>query len=609
MKDFIKTFFSSCLGTLFALGLLLGSATLLLIGLSALLIQEASQAEEHPQPSSNTILTLSFEGGLMETISDDPFEQIDLENLTLVRQRTLDTVLLGLQKGATDDRIDGLYLDLQGTPGTWSQMNEIREAIVKFRESGKWVVAYGQNMAPPFYHLASTANTIALDPVGHLPLEGMGMEMLFFGRLLKEWDIEARAIRARDNNFKSAIEPFTLEGLSKENRLQLKHLLDQRWQHFTLFAETSRGLARGSLDSFANNLQPAEPKAAKELNLVDELLYEDEVKQRLSDRVGGHGADCTCHFMEVDNYARSQDLLLSLDGKEQKKGIGLIVAEGAIMNDIGSGTGIISPSLLKSQLKEMEDDDRIEALVLRINSPGGSAQASEWLWRAIRNFSHSKPVVVSLGPMAASGGYYMASAANLIVTDPLTLTGSIGVFGLIPRLDQALKKHLDITVDRVHTHPNLAMSPLGPISDPNMAKIQTQVDEVYRLFLKRVSEGRNLDLEKVHNLARGRIWTGQDAVQEGLADHVGGLLKAVELARDLGDIKLNFHIYTNQPSDLFELITKNLEKRLGESKPKGKVKLLFTNKALNPLTIKDWIKSTSYQDLIFTVLPWCTIFP
>jgi len=607
MRNFLKTFFSSCLGTLFAISLLSGLGTLALVGLLAVLFQEASKVDQFPQPSEGTILHLSFKGGLVETLSEDPLDQIDIENLSLLNRRTLDHVLLGIRDGASDERIKGIFLDLQGTPGNWSQMNEIRNAIIKFRSSGKWVYAYGQSLTPSFYHLASASNTIAMDPVGQLPLKGMGIEMLFFGRMLKEWGIEPRAVRARNNTFKSAIEPFTLDRLSDENKIQLDSLIQQRWQFFSHHVETSRGLAPGSIESYTKNLQPAEPEAAKELGLVDELLYEDQVKKKLIDRVEGGRDDGTSHWMSVSDYARSQELLISLESEGHGEGIGLIIAEGAIMNQAGPTAEIIYPKRLKSRLKEMAEDDRISSLVLRINSPGGSAQASEWLWRAIRNFSHSKPVVVSLGPMAASGGYYMASAGNLIVTDPLTLTGSIGVFGLMPRLDKALEEHLDITVDRVHTHPNLATSLLGPISGPAMTLIQNQVDDIYRLFIDRVSRGRNLSTEEVENLARGRVWSGLDAVKKGLADHQGGLLKAIELAQDQGGLSNYSPIYTSQPGDLLEVITKRLEERLDVSHSPKPFVLPFSRKGVHPQKLKHWLGATQSQNWTLTMLPWLNL--
>lgn len=574
------------------------------IGFAVILVQEAGKVEQYPQPSEDTVLHLSFRGGIVEAMSDDPLEQIDLESFKLVQRRTLDSVLLGIREGADDERVVGLYLDLQGRPGTWSQMNEIRKVVMEFRESGKWVMAYGQTLSPSFYHVATAANTIAMDPVGQLPLDGLGMEMLFFGRMLEKWDVEPRAIRARDNNYKSAIEPFTLDGLSEENRLQLKELLDQRWRHFTERVESSRSLDPKSLDLYAKNLQPAEPKAAKELGLVDALLYEEEVRKRISDKVDGHGASCTCHLMKVEEYARSQKLVQGLDGNAYGKGVGYIVAEGAIMTHVGSGSGFISPKRLKSRLKEMQEDDRIASLVLRINSPGGSAQASEWLWRAIRKFSKEKPVVVSLGPMAASGGYYMASAGNLIVADPLTLTGSIGVFGLIPRVDKALEEHLDITVDRVHTHPELAMSLLGPISGPAMARIQNQVDEVYRLFLDRVSKGRGLDMEKVKSLSQGRVWTGRDAVREGLADQEGGLLQAIDLAYEQADLYSGAPIYTDQPGDIFEMLTKNLEDQFSTSTSFSEENFSALPAELSISELKDWLGSRPSSAWTFAMLPW-----
>jgi protease IV len=538
MKNFLKIFFASCLGTLsglMILGFCFFFGCIALFGLIAHKAQDL-QFDGGEVPSANTILHLTLKGGLEEHPSDDPMDRFDFSSFTIKEELGLDALLVTLGKASQDARIDGLLIDLQGPTGQWAQKSELREALQKFKDSGKWLTAYADTYSMDDYYIASLANAVYMGPRGDVELKGIGMEFMFFGRLLKNLGIEVEILRGQDNDFKSAVEPFSREQMSAENREQLEALIKNFWTCIARAIETSRNLEVGKIDHYVESYLPNSPKSSMDLGLVDELLYRDEMMQKLRVKTG----QCENEdpkLMSLLNYAKGQKIFPLPNQDEAESGsIAVLLAQGTIVSDEYASYDNITPSWIRTRLDELRDNDDISALVLRLDSPGGDALASETIWKELDRFKKVKPLIVSMGPTVASGGYYMACAANLIVADPMTLTGSIGVFGMVPKIDNFLSQKLDITVDRVHSHPSLGGSGvLSPLSDGKRRDLQDEVDQIYDTFIRRVSMGRNMSTAKVRHIARGRIWSGEDAKNVGLVDELGGLSQAIELAKEMID--------------------------------------------------------------------------
>ena len=548
---------------------------LLFIGLCVYATQIIQNAEFDGGaiPSANTVLHLTLKGGLEEHPSDSPFDRFDINTMSIKENLGLDSLLVTLQKASCDARIDGLLIDLQGPSGQWAQKSELRTALQKFKEAGKWIVAYADTYSMEDYYIASLADHVYMGPRGDVELKGLGMEMVFLGRMLKTLGIDVEILKGEGNDYKSAVEPFSREQMSAENREQLEVLVKAFWTQIATTIENSRKLPPGKIDHYVESYLPNSPKSALECGLVDELLYRDQMMEKMIVKTGITGdlrpkiglaevsnlaidgeseptnevtdsqdsssavnaQDKELKLMSVLSYAKGQKLFPLPNQDDAESGsVAVLLAQGSIVADEFASEDSITPEWMRSRLDKIRKDDKISALVLRLDSPGGDALASETIWKELDRFRQVKPLIVSMGPTVASGGYYMACAANVIVADPMTLTGSIGVFGLIPRMDKFLSQKLDITVDRVHSHPSIGGSGvLSPLSVGKRQDLQDEVDQVYDIFVRRVSTGRNLSTDKVRQIARGRIWSGKDAQKICLVDALGGLSDAIEIAKTM----------------------------------------------------------------------------
>ena len=346
--------------------------------------------------------------------------------------------------------------------------------------------------------------------------------------------------------------------MSAENREQLEALVKTLWSNIAASIESSRHLSAGKIDQCVESFLPNSPKSALELGLVDELVYRDEMMKKLGELTGQKAED-EPKLMSLISYAKGQKLFPLPDLHDAEPGsIAVLLAQGTIVSDEFASKDNITPLWIRTRLDKIREDDNISALVLRIESPGGDALASETIWKELDRFKKVKPLIVSMGSVVASGGYYMACAANVIVAEPMTLTGSIGVFGIIPRVDKFLSQKLDITVDRVHSHPNIGGSGvLSPLSEGKLRDLQEEVNQVYDIFIHRVSTGRQMNSDKVRAVARGRIWSGQDAQKVGLVDVLGGLSQAIDLAKEMVGSDEKVIYYGNEDMEKWMDILKN----------------------------------------------------
>ena len=442
-----------------------------------------------------------------------------------------------INRAATDDRISGLLItDGDGITASWASMQELREAVARFRASGKPVVSYATAYSQQGYYLASAAEHVLLHPSGMVDLRGLGGEVLYYKDMLDKLGIEMQLIRPESCTYKSAGEVYTMNHMSTANREQIRSYRSAIWQQVAAAMAESRSLTVAEFNSLATHLSAYLATDALRTGIVDSLCFEEDAKAMLRDRSEGS------RLMSVANYAAT----LAPDKASTADHIAIVCAEGNVMDGSGNGwdEGIYADDIVKS-LRQAADDESVKAIVLRINSPGGLATASESMTYAVVQAREKKPLVVSMGDVAASAGYEMACMADCIVAQPTTVTGSIGVFGTIPNLQKLMQQKLGLTADTVATHPNAnSLSLLRPLSPAAHQLLTRNVEEFYKVFVGRVAEGRHMTFDEVHRIARGRVWAGIEAQRIGLVDTLGGLDLALSIAASkagISDYRLAFY--------------------------------------------------------------------
>jgi len=442
----------------------------------------------------------------------------------------LNVIVSNLEKAKTDTAIKGVYLNFNGLMAGRSAMQDIREAIIDFKKSGKFVYAYSENYSQTEYYIASAADKVFLNPQGGMDWKGLSMGLMFFKGALEKLGIEMTIYR--HGKFKSAIEPFILDKMSDSNRLQAETFLNSIWNSMLVDIAASRKTSVDVLNKLANGLAINFPNDAVSYKLVDQLAYEDEVLSELKTKIRIKEKD-KLNFVSHDSYAKYRPKGAYF-GKEK---IAVIYAVGSIGSGEGSDEEIGSDRISKA-IKDARLDENVKAIVLRVNSPGGSALASDVIWREVNLAKKAKPVIVSMGDLAASGGYYISCAADRIFAQPNTITGSIGVFGIVPNMKKAFEEKLGITIDTVNTnlHSDL-MSTFRGATPTESVFIQKSVEAVYDVFIGRVAEGRKMTKDQVDSIGQGRVWSGSDALKINLVDELGGLPEAIAYAAKKAKLK------------------------------------------------------------------------
>lgn len=440
----------------------------------------------------------------------------------------LSDVLKAIDAAQEDDKIKGITLVNSATRLGMAQNKALRDRLDAFKKSGKFVVAYADSFSQSDYYLSSVADTIYMNPVGELDFRGLSSEVMFFKDLQEKTGIKMEVIR--HGKFKAAVEPFLSNEMSPENREQISTLLNSVWNTVADDISGSRNIPLDSLNSIANNLLARTPEMAKEQKLIDKIGYIDEFYNGIRTALDIE-KDKEINSVTILDYIESNQLADILSGAKDR--IAVVYAQGEITGGEGSLTSIGEISMRKA-LKAAADDDNVKAIVLRVDSPGGSALTSELIWRDIELTKKKKPVVVSMGNLAASGGYYISCNADRIFTEPTTITGSIGVFGVLPNFTE-LSNKIGIHTEQVSTHEHAAgYSLFTPLEADTREVIQQSVENVYDTFITRVADGRKMTKEQVDALGQGRVWSGTDAVNNGLADELGGLDAAIAYAAKLG---------------------------------------------------------------------------
>lgn len=546
--NFIKTFLAALLA------FVLGSLAILLFGMF-ILFAIAGSMERTVTVKEGSILRIDFSEVINDAPSSDPLAGFDFRTLQSTRQLSLLKVLRTLETAAVDDRIEGIYLRMNGTGGVTGTalIEELREAIELFKQSGKFVVAYNETYSQGQYYLASAADRIYLQPEGGMDWSGLSTSLMFYKGLFDKLDLKAEVFRPTVCKYKSAVEPYILDRMSEANREQMQALVDSMWGTIAEAVAASRGIDVERLNEIADKLQVTLPEDALKYGFVDGLLYEDQMKEVFAELGVEDDGEGNYDFVSLGDYASMVGVDLDNLGADR---VAVVYADGQIVDGEGYGDAVYGNSLA-AELADVRRDEKVKAVVVRVNSPGGSALASDVIWREMELLRAEKPVVVSMGSYAASGGYYISCPADVIVADRLTLTGSIGVFGMFLNPIDALKNKLGITLDGVKSNASAGMGSVEPLTPAQRASIMRGVDKVYETFTQDVAAGRNLPIEKVLDIAGGRVWSGSDALGIGLIDAYGGLKTAIALAVDKAGLGENFRVVevTQQPSGLAAMLS------------------------------------------------------
>lgn len=531
--NFIKTFLAGLLAFFVGSFLVFFFWIVLLLGI-------AGSMEKRVAVHPSSILKIDFSETLTDSPTTDPLSGIDLFTMSAKRQLPLFKALRAIEAARDDDRIEGIYLRPNGGGGVagMALLEELREAIDEFKQSGKFVVAYNETYSQGQYYLASVADSIYMQPEGGMEWAGLAMNVMFYKGLFDKLDLKAEVFRPTACKYKSAVEPFILDKMSPANREQSQELVSSLWSTLSQAVAQSRGMTVEQLNRMADGLEVSLADEALAHGLVDGLLYEDQ----MDDVFAGLGVETDSggdyRFISLGDYAEQVGIDLKKISADE---VAVVYADGAIVDGEGAGKDIYG-NTLAATLADMRADDGVKAVVLRVNSPGGSALASDVIWREMELLRAEKPVVVSMGSYAASGGYYISCPADVIVANRMTLTGSIGVFGMFLDTREALKNKLGITVDGVKSNASADFAATSPLTPLQRAMIMRGVDRVYETFTSNVAEGRNLPIEKVLDIAGGRVWTGADALGIGLIDTYGGLKTAIALAVDKAAMGENYRV-------------------------------------------------------------------
>lgn len=534
----------------------------------------------------NTVLTLKLEGTLSERVEPNSFLDLIGQNTDL--EIGLDDILSSIKKAKENDNIKGIYINAGAFAASNASLKEIRDQLADFKESGKFIIAYADVYSQGCYYLSSVAEKVIMNPQGNLDLHGLSSSPTFYKGLLDKIGIEMQIFKV--GTFKSAVEPFMLDKMSDANREQVTAYINDIWSTITSEISDSRKISVDKINQLTDSLQTFKlANASVSDGLVDTLMYETEVKEYLKDLLKVEKAKDV-------RMASIKDMTSVSFVKESnsKDVIAILYAEGSINN--GSGKDGITDKRYVKEIEKLKDNDKVKAVVFRVNSPGGSAYASEQIWKAITDLKAKKPVVVSMGDYAASGGYYIACNASKIIAQPNTLTGSIGIFGMFPNFE-GLTKKVGLSFDNVKTN---KFADFGDATRPMRPEekviLQQYIEHGYDLFLTRCSEGRNIPKDSLDHIAQGRVWTGNQALKIGLVDALGNIDTAIQEAAKLA--KLDDYSLQDYPKkvDFLESLLSNQKEE-------------FATKAMKEYLGKDYelfktIKEIKEQDFVQARMPY-----
>ncbi len=485
----------------------------------------------------NSILRIPLRGSLVERSEDGslPFDPTTILMGGETENISLEEALTALEKAAENKNVVGIYLEAGAFGGTPAMVEELHDALVKFKkESGKWIMAYGDTYSKSAYYLSSVADTIMLNPQGGVDWSGMASQLYFLKDMLEKVGVKMQVFKV--GTYKSAVEPFICSEMSEANREQVTSFLTGIWNNMQKDVAESRGISQETLNAIADSQTPlAEAQQTIDNKLVDKLCYISEVKAMLKEKAGVDEDD-DLHFTTLKDVAGTETVK-----KKIKEEVAVYYAYGDIVDEAGNGMSQghqITGKGMTDDLQKLREDDNVKAVVIRVNSGGGSAYASEQIWHEVMLLKEKKPVVVSMGGMAASGGYYISCAANKIIAEPTTLTGSIGIFGMFPDPSELITQKIGVKFDGVKTNALSDFGAMGrPFNETESALLQSYIEKGYDLFTGRVADGRGMTQDSVKAIAEGRVWTGEQALSIGLVDQLGNLEDAIKVAAAEAEIE------------------------------------------------------------------------
>ncbi len=543
MRQFFKMFFASLTAMIVAGVIVFG----VMIGLIVSAVSESVKPETKVQVDDNSVLVLDLRKTFHEqsrTNALAAFGSGDMYSTGLY------DAVKAIEHAKDDNNIKGILIKLNQTPNGWATLQQLRNTLIDFKTSGKYIYAYGENISQGAYYVGTAADSVYLNPVGDIELKGFATVLAFFKGTLDKLEVSPEIFYA--GKFKSATEPFRADKMSEPNREQVSEFIGDFWREFTMSVAEHAKTDTATVNQWAVTGAIMFPKDALDRKLVDGLLYWDQVESRIRKQNGTDEKE-NIKYVSINDYAdHARKSRSSKDGR-----VGVLIAEGGITSESNNEEyEIASDDMIKS-IRKLRKNDKIKAVVLRVNSPGGSAFASEAILRELQLLKEKKPLVVSMGDVAASGGYYIAAAADSIFAMPNTITGSIGVFTMMFDASSLMKNKLGVTFDGVKNAPYADFpNATRPMTADEKVRTQAQVDNIYNIFKDRVAKGRKMDVNRVDSIAQGRVWTGSDAYELGLVDGLGGLDRAIQSAASLAKLK-DYSISTYpEPADRLEMFFK-----------------------------------------------------
>ncbi|MFW6222167.1 MAG: signal peptide peptidase SppA [Bacteroidota bacterium] len=560
MKQFFKFMFASMLGFFLIF--------LIIFFVFAGIVASIGK-KETVEVKPNSVLHLTLDKQIVDRASDNPFEEFNFSTFSTDQSIGLNDLITNIRKAKEDENIKGIFLDMTFVMSGWSTLREIRNELLDFKSADKFIVAYSESITQSAYYLATASDVLYINPEGLVDFRGLNANVMFIKGMLDKIGVEAQVIRY--GKYKSAGEPLFRTDLSEENRTQISGYLNSLWNTALKDISESRNIPVNQLNDIADEFQTRTPQNALEVKMIDGLAYEDEVFDYIKEKLEIDQTE-DINFITYGKYKNTPlpDSMLPMGSRDK---IAIIYGSGNIVSGDGN-TGVMGADPIAESFRKARKDSSVKVVVFRINSSGGSALASEVMLREVMLTTEVKPVIVSMGDVAASGGYYIASYADKIIANPNTITGSIGVFGVIPNARELLNDKMGITFDNVETNRFADLGSLNrPLTTAERQLIQNEIDRVYETFINHVAEGRDMPVAAVDSIAQGRVWSGVDAQRIGLVDELGGMQLAVETAAEMANLEKYRLIEYPEQKNFLEMImedfgsmeSKIIKKRLGSS--------------------------------------------
>ena len=521
MRPFWRSFWASILAYI-----VLSVFAIIIVNIIVISISSVFINKDELTIKENSVLEIKLDFKINERSG---FETTNNFNNPFVKSYGIHEVKKALQKAKDDDKIKGILLNISSIGMGLSSVDDLRSSLSEFKKDGKFIVAYAETYSMGAFYLSSVADQIYLYPQGAVDFRGLGTELMFFKNALDRLDIDVQVLRGKGNIFKGAVEPFMLDKMSKENKLQIQKLLDDVWKNMTHNIKDSRNTSLEKLNEIADSVYSYNAIGCLNHNLVDGLIYKDQLDSIMKQKMDLNPKE-EINSVNFKKYLSKNNNQFGYGLTKSKGNIAVVFAVGDIISG-NSVEGSMGSNTIVKAINKAKSDSSIKAVVLRVNSPGGSALASDVIWRSIELTKQVKPVIVSMGDVAASGGYYISCGADRIFAEANTVTGSIGVFGVVPNLGRMLDSKVGITFDRVETNEHAAFTMFNALDKKELSIFQKGVDEIYDTFISKVAKGRDgLKKKDVDKIAKGRVWSGKEALDLELVDEIGNLEKAIEFA-------------------------------------------------------------------------------